>query len=185
MDRLKMLGLLAIAAAALMTWAGIASATVPTSSGSTHTSTFKATSTSHSFHGSFITFSCASAGFEGKFETHGGAVTAEGNLTKWYFSECNYGVTVKKAGRLIVHVTSGGNATLTSTGAEFVYHSSVGECVLSTHSTDIGTFTGGTGAKLDIDGLPIPRTGGNFFCGGSIEWTANYTFSTPSNLSFD
>jgi hypothetical protein len=123
--------------------------------------------------------------FRRQSRKHGVSTTAEGKLSKLAFSGCNYQLTVKKAGSLAFHATSEGNGTLTWTGGEFAMHTSVGECIFTTNGTDIGTITGGTGAKLDIDSVHIPRTGGSFFCGSSLEWTGSYTFSTPSTLLLD
>ena len=75
----KMLGLLAVAAAALMAFAGVASATTLTSpSGTTYTSTIKATSEgTTTLHNSSlgIAVSCEESTVEGKVEKHGSGVT--------------------------------------------------------------------------------------------------------------
>jgi hypothetical protein len=186
MKYVKMLGLLAVAAAALMAFAGTASATTVTSpEGTLYTGTIHAESSNSKLHGSFITVECSGSTVHGKSLTHGSTATAEGAINELTFSGCNYPVTVKNAGTLIAHATSKGNGTLTSTGAEITIHTNVGECVFTTSATDIGTLTGGTGAKLDIDSSSIPRTGGSFFCGSSGEWTGNYTVTSPSYLSLD
>jgi hypothetical protein len=204
MRYIKTLGLLAVAAAALMAFAGTASATSLTSpAGTTYTSTISATSTNSTLHGSFITVTCKHSAVTGKVESHGAAVTAGGKISSLTFSECNYPVTVSKPGSLEIHTeyelvkthengtktyaqkaTSNGNGTLTSTGAEIKIHTSVGECIFTTSATDIGLLTGSTtkNAVLDIDSSAIPRTGGSFFCGSSGEWTGNYTVTTPSTL---
>jgi hypothetical protein len=182
MKYLKMLGLLAVAAAAMMAFAGVASATTLTSpAGTAYTSTLKATSTSSTLHGSFISVTCKHSAVEGKVESHGASVTAGGKVTGLTFSECTDPVTVKKEGSLEVH----SNGRVTSTGAEIIIHTSVGECVFTTSGTDIGLFTGGTPAKLDIDSVAIPRTGGSFFCGSSGEWTGSYSVTTPGTLLLD
>jgi hypothetical protein len=183
MKYVKMLGLLAVAAAAMMAFAGVASATTVKSGGANYTSTITAESSNSKLHGSFITVSCTGSHVEGKVESHGAGVTAEGKIGKLSFSGCNYTVTVKKTGSLIAHTGTTPNGTLTSTGAEIAIHTSVGECVFTTSSTPIGTLTGGNNATLDIDSSAIPRTGGSFFCGSSGEWTGNYTVSVPSNLT--
>ena len=183
MNHLKMLGLLAVAAAAMMAFAGVASATTVKSGGSNYTSTITAESSNSSLDGSFITVSCANSHVQGKVESHGAGVTAEGKISSLSFTNCNYPVTVKKSGSLVAHTTTTPNGTLTSTGAEIAIHTSIGECVFTTNATSIGTLTGGTGATLDIDSSAIPRTGGSFFCGSSGEWTGNYTVSVPSNIT--
>jgi hypothetical protein len=185
MKYVKMLGLLAVAAAALMAFAGTAAATVVTGEGGTYTSTISAESKNSKLHGSFITVECSSSSVGGKVESHGSSVTAEGKISSLSFSGCNYTVTIKSKGSLIAHATSGGNGTLTSTGAEIAIHTSVGECVFTTSGTKIGTVKGGSPAILDIESSSIPRTGGSFFCGSSGTWTGDYTVSTPKSLSLD
>jgi hypothetical protein len=183
MNKFTLHGLLTVVALASLT--GTASATVVTSNGSAYTSTFTAESSNLNFHSAFYTVDCNRSHLEGKFESHGSSTTAEGKISKWTFEACNYSITVRKPGTLIAHAGSGGNGTLTSTGTELVMHTSVGECILTTSATSIGTFTGGGGAVLDIDSSTISRTGGSFFCGSSVEWTGNYTFSAPTSLVLD
>jgi hypothetical protein len=185
MKYVKMLGLLAVAAAALMAFAGTASATQITSTAG-ETPTIMATSTNTALHGPFSTVTCSHSEVVGKVEKHGATVTASGKLTKLTFTGCNYTVTVKTLGSLEVHGTSTtGNGALTSTGTVVAIHTSVGECVFTTSATPIGEVTGSNHTKgnavLDIKG-DIPRTGGSFFCGSSGEWTGNYTVGTPSTL---
>ena len=183
MKHMKILGLLAIAATALMVFAGIASASTVTSpAGTAYTSTIKASAGTTELVGSFTTVKCTSSTVEGNVKTHGAGITAEGPITSLTFSGCNYEVTVKKPGNLIAHANGGGNATLTSDKAEVVVHTSVGECVFTTNETHIGSLTGGTPAKLTIASAAIPRTGGNFLCGSSAKWSGTYTVNTPKTL---
>jgi hypothetical protein len=186
MDHFKTFSAVLLAAVVVMALAGTASATVVTSpAGAAYTGTFSATSTNGQLHGSFITTSCGHSLFEGKIESHGASQTAEGKISKLTFTNCNYTMTVRKGGSWIFHATGGGSGTLTWTGAEFALHTSIGECVFTTSATDIGTVTGGIGAVLDVNSSSIPRTGGSFFCGSSLTWTANYQFTTPSALLVD
>jgi hypothetical protein len=186
MKYVKMLGLLAVAAAALMAFVGTASATTITSSAGA-TPTIEAESTNGKLHGAFITVECSKSTVKGAVEQHGAGVTAKGNISNLTFTGCNYATTVIKAGSLEVHGTSTtGNGTLTSTGAEIKIHTSVGECIFTTSATDIGTLTGSNVTKgnavLDIASSSIPRTGGSFFCGSSGTWTGTYTVTAPSTL---
>ena len=182
MRYVKRLGLLAAAAAAMMAFAGVASATTLTSpAGTTYTSTIKLTSTNSQLHGSFVSVSCTHSTMEGKVEKHGSGITV-GFRGSVNFSGCNYPVTVRLGGSFEMH---GFFSRFTWTGGEFSIHTSIGECIFTTNGTDIGQFTGGTPAKLDIDSVAIPRTGGSFFCGSSGEWTGSYTFTTPGTLLVD
>lgn len=196
----KMLGLLAVAAAALMAFVGTASATQLTSpSGTVYTSTISATAGVTELHGSFVTVKCNKSSVSGSVEGHGTSVTAGGLISTLTFSECNFPVTVKKAGSLEIHteytteedghktqkLTANGNGTLTSDGAEITIQTSIANCIFTTSGTDIGTLTGGTTAKLDINSAAIPRTGHSVFCGSSGTWTGSYTVNTPDTLLVD
>ncbi len=196
MKYLKMLGLLAVAAAALMAFAGSAAATVATSpKGTVYTGKYVATSSNSELHGSFVTVKCGHSLVEGKVEQHGAGVTTKGPVTYLDFTECNYVVLIHSAGTLEAHATAinGTNAdgTVTSNGAKIELQTSVGTCIFTTNSTDIGTGTltssdtTGGNAVLDVSSAKIPRTGGNFLCGSSGTWTGSYTVTTPSTLYID
>lgn len=193
MKYVKMLGLLAVAAAAMMAFAATASATTLTSpAGVSYTGEIHAESEGATTLDGPSDITCNNSTVSGHVEKHGAEVTASGKLTTLDFTNCNQHVTVKKAGELIAHTDdpkkADGNAILTSVGAEVeVVITGLGiTCVYSTAATGtvVGTLTGSTTkhATLDIDSSPIPRTGGSFFCGSSAEWTGNYTVTTPSTL---
>jgi hypothetical protein len=193
MKCVRLLALLGVAVAAVMAFAGSASATTLTSpTGTTFTGKFHAVSENGhvQLHSPLSTIEC-NATVQGEVKTHGAGVTASGPITGWTFSDCTIEdtITVKKAGVFEVHWTSGYSGTLTSSGAEIEIfkHSFGGSCIYSTTNTHIGTVTGGTEATLDIDSAAIPRTGGTlgFFCGSSAEWTGNYKFTTPHTLYID
>jgi hypothetical protein len=191
MKTMKMLGLLAIAAAAMMAFAGIASATTVKSGGALYTGKIVAANENGhiSLHGSNgVTIECAGT-VEGTVESHGAGVTAEGKISKLTFPNCTNGnvVHVKKTGSLVAHSTATtNNGTLTSNGAEVeVTAASIFgtiTCIYTTTNTSIGTLTGGTPATLDISAT-IPRTGGSSLCGSSGTWTGAYKVSSPANLT--
>lgn len=205
MKFVKMLGLLAIAAAAVMAFAGSASATTLTgpNTGEVFTGTLTAESEgTTSLDGAFVTVSCAKSHVEGKIEQHGKGVTVKGTIATLSFTECNFPVTVIKGGSLELHATkteiktetcleSEGDkctGTLTSTGAEVKITTSVGECIFTTNATDVGQLTTthrtAKTATFDIEGK-IPRTAGNFLCGSSGTWTGFYEIKTPDTLWLD
>lgn len=198
MKYVKMLGLLAVAAAAMMAFAATASATTLTSpAGTTYTGTIHATNENGhvSLHGeNGVTIECAST-VEGKVEKHGTGVTVEGAISALTFTGCTNEsvVTVLKKGTLIAHNIAGTtNGTLTSTGTEVKasVKSLFGtiECVYTTKETDIGTLTSSAvtnaTATLDISAT-IPRTGGSALCGANGVWTGNYIVDTPMELFVD
>jgi hypothetical protein len=196
MKYVKMLGLLAVAAAALMAFTGSAfgaTATFPT--GTTYTGTIHAESKgATSLHGTG-TVTCLNSTVEGKIESHGktGSVTdpVSGKISVLTFTNCGTDhVTVKQKGSISVD----SKGTLFSTGAEISItktNSPVGHitCVFTTNNTHIGILTDSHEtvhhATLDLLNSQIPRTGGSFLCGSFGEWTGSYTVTTPTNLYID
>jgi hypothetical protein len=198
MKYVKMLGLLAVAAAALMAFAGSASATEVTSPhGTRYTGTIKATSEGPTyFTGSFATVECKGSHLEGTITSQGSAITASGPVNLLTFTECNFPTTVINNGSLIVHTdvpNEKGNALITSKEFTVVFHTSVGTCTIATSSTGegtpIGTLTGSTStgatATVDINSPKIPVEAGSFLCGSSATWQGSYTINTPDNLNVD
>jgi hypothetical protein len=197
MKYMKMLGLMAVAAAAMMAFSAVASATVVTSpAGTAYTSTIKAASegTHVKLTGPLgIAVECAST-VEGKVNSHGAGVTAVGTISSLTFTGCTNGYTATALkngagnfGTLEVHTLTNGNGTLTSTLSEVTVTTPLGfNCIYKTNATDIGTLTGskttGKTATLDINAATIPRTGHSAFCGASGSWTGNYLVSTPDYL---
>jgi len=207
MKYVKILGLAAVAATALMAFAAAASATTLTSpTGTVYTGEIHAEAeVTPTLDGSFTTVTCKKSTVAGTIEEHGTGVTAGGLINTLTFGECNFPVTVLKAGKLEVHpiVVNGKGehlnclsgavectGTLTSSNAEVTVATSVGTCTFTTSSTRIGVLTpsndlGGKEATLDIGSSPIPRTGGNFLCGSSATWTGAYKVTKPTTLYID
>jgi hypothetical protein len=193
MKYVKILGLLAVAAGAMMAFAGAASATVATSpAGTPYTGKIHATSVGHAIlHGPLgIEVQCNST-VEGTISSHGAGVTVKGTISSLTFTNCTngYAVSVLNKGSLEAHTDpadpagTSGNGTLTSTGAEVTVSTPLGfNCLYKTNATDIGTLTGSKTTKgnavLDITAA-IPRSGHSAFCGGSGEWTGSYKVNTP------
>ena len=194
MKYLKMLGLAAIAAAALMAFvgAGTASATELTSPEGTMVTagtTITAKSEGHAVLDSIIGKIECNSEVSGPTGNTGGAnETISGTISTLSFTGCTTAtVHVLKAGSLEIHSISGThNGTLTSTGAEVTVETSGFHCIFTTKETDIGTLTGGSPATLDISAT-IPRTGGRSgaFCGGSAPWTGSYEVTSPKPLFVD
>jgi len=197
MRYVKILGLAAMALAALMAMAGTASATTITSpKGTTYTSTIKAenvgTVTLTSVFGGFGAVSCNKSTVEGKVEAHGVGVTVSGlieakNLT---FTECNKPVTVVSGGSLELHALNpvegrSKEGTLTSKNVKIEIHETAfGTCTFTTASTgtDIGTVTTteatGGNAILDIN-AQIPSA-----CGTGT-WEGSYKVISPNPFYLD
>lgn len=205
----KMLGLLAVVAAALMAFAGSASATILTSShkaATAYSGNIEAElETGHAILHSenaptAFTVECNKGVVTGEVTTVGsGATTAGGHVTGLSFEGCTNGssVTVKKPGTLEIHTDkeaeniNDSNGLLTSTGAEIEVLTPLGfKCIYTTEKTDVGTLTGSTTragqtATLDIASKTINRTGGSPFCGTGGYWTGNYIVNTPMYLDVD
>jgi hypothetical protein len=185
MKYIKMLGLLAVAAAAFMAFAGTASATVLKSGGTTLGSGTKieSTGTNAVLKAGFATIECAHSEVDGKTSNTGGASeTVEGAISTLSFKECNATVNVLKKGSLIVHHTSGSNGTVTSQGAEVTVAIGSTSCTYGTPTaTSIGTLSGGGPAVLNAS-ANLERVAGGFLCANPATWTAKYTVTTPNPL---
>jgi len=198
----KMLGLLAVAAAALMAFAATASATTGTDSAGGSPvevgDTIHATNVGEAVLDGTVNIKCKKSTVIGTVGSAGSATTTlSGNISTLTFEECGANtVTVLNKGSLEAHTfgaTADGNGTLTSTGAEVTVltHNILGtvHCEYVTSETDVGKLDGSnnTGGKatLTVDSVPIPRRSTDFGCGSTSEWTAEYTVATPAYLAID
>lgn len=194
MKYIKALGLLAVAAAALMVFAGGAWATSLTSS-TGETPTLTATSPHPVWHNQSLgtETTCTESTLEATVESHGAGQAVRGKLSKVTFGSGGVqgvcGSTHYKVltfGSLsIVGASATGNGTVSFTGTELTtQNTSIGiSCIYKTSSTHIGTLTGGVPAVLTIESALIPRTGHSFFCGSHSQWTGQYTITHPSPLT--
>jgi hypothetical protein len=194
MSKRTIVSAVTLVVAALTVCAGTATATTLTSpSGTPYTSTLKAESegelTLH-YPSVGISVSCEDSTLEGKIERHGNGVTAGGKLNNLTLTACgNNHVTILSMGSLEVHATSGGDGTVTSTGAAITKQSTeIGiSCTFQTNGTHIGTLIGSssTNARIVINSAVLPRTGDSFFCGSSGVLTGSLKITTPSTLLVD
>lgn len=188
MKYVKILGLLAVAAAALMAFAGTASADVVTSpKGTVYTGTIKAEAEGHAVLDNPIAkIECAST-VEGKVESHGVGKSVEGKITTLDFTNCtnDWHVTVVTSGTLAVDWSSGENGSVRSSGATVEATRFGVNCRYATNNTAVGTVTAGTPATMDISAA-IPFHSGSFLCGsGATTWTGAYKVVTPGSLFVD
>lgn len=199
MNYLKSLSALGTALV-LMALASSASATSLTSpTGTTYTGTF--TAVAHgtlTLTGSFVTVDCKAGHTEGKVIAHGSSTTVKIELKTHSLAECNFPVTINKPGFLEIHAVendfSGDDehtGTVTSTGTEMTIQTSVGSCIFTTSSTDVGLLTGTDDTKghatIDQQSHTFPRTGGSagFLCGSSGTANGGYTVTVPTSLWVD
>lgn len=108
------------------------------------------------------------------------------NLLAW--SNCGGAtVTTLATGIFSVEHVSGGDGTLRSTGAKVTVINVGVHCIYETSNTPIGALTGSTAtggnATFDISAT-IPRVGGTggAFCGSSARWTGSYRVTAPNPL---
>jgi len=191
MKYVKMLGLAAVAAMALMAFAGTASATVLTSPSGTAlpagTEIVASAESSLLLRAGFANITCTESNVVGKTENAGGAgETVRGPIGTLTFSSCNATVHVLKKGSLEVHaVGSGPNGTLISTGAEATVSTAGISCTYGTLNTHIGTLTGssttGGDATLHIE-AKLNKTAGGFLCASPAAWEGNYIVTSPTPL---
>lgn len=192
MKYVKMIGLLAVAAAALMAFAGPASAKLTSPSGTTYGGTIHATAGTTSLDGS-IDVTCTSSTVTGTVSSG----STSGPVSSLSFSGCGKDtVTVLgspshgNAGTLAI---SGGSVFSSEAEVTVQLHRSVlgfpitTHCVYVTNNTNVGTFTGGSPAKLDIDSaqIPVDEEQSDGACGDTAEWTGSYTVNTPNPLFAD
>lgn len=191
MKYFKLLALAAVVMGGLMAVGTTASATNLTSpNGTTYTGSFQAESSGISWEGAYTTIMCVNSTLGGTVESHGMSATVGIKLSSLTFTGCNFPFTVSKPGSLEIHTTgstANGNGTITWSGMELSIHSSVGTCIFTTSSSDVGQLTGSDVGKAqwDLNEAKINRTGGNFLCGSTSTLTGNYTVTTPSTLTVD
>ncbi|MBO0885312.1 MAG: hypothetical protein J2P17_34270, partial [Mycobacterium sp.] len=209
MKYVKMLGLAAIAAAALMAFVGVGSASAteltcgenPEVMCPVETTIHAESEGNVTLDAPFGNVVCSGSTVQGHTTNTGGSTeTVDGPITALTFTGCGSNtVTVLKFGELIIHTTKENeinhDGTLTSTGTEVtVIHLGV-HCIARTKETDLGWLTGstttgsttlGSTATLDISArIPIVEGEGGGLCGTSAPWTGSYKFTSPSTLNID
>lgn len=193
MKYLKMLGLMAVAAAALMAFvgAGTASATTLEINGVTQNksvtieASIKAGDTAilKDTNGATVD-TCSESKVEGATEGSFSAPTLTGAIKTLSFDKCSHTTHVIKNGTLHIAWTSGTNGTVSSSGAEVTVQSTIfgASCIAKTGTgTTIGTFTGVSSghATMTINGV-IPMG----LC-GDANWTGKYTVTSPTGLGVE
>jgi len=199
MKHLKMLGLFAMAAAALMAFAGSASAqTLTAPTGTTYTGAL-----SSSLEGSallkagFAEITCTTGTVAGSVTTNNNT-EASGSITEVSFSNCKEGQTVdtlSSTGTLTIlkstHAVSGTGTEVTTAvgGISCVYG-------LGATSTALGTATN-TEVETKAEEKPkedrvtlaisakLPKISGGFLCASPATWTANYVVTSPAGSFLD
>jgi uncharacterized protein YaiE (UPF0345 family) len=202
MKYVKMFGLLAVAAAALMAFAGTASATLTDGSGEPAT-TISAKSTHTQLTGS-LTVTCEESTVHGNVTTND-ENEASGTITSLTFTKCgNDTVTVLAGGTLTLGEDSPGTTgNVWSKNAEvtiLTHRPFIGtvHCIYKTATTDVKTYIGtvteshhnpGTGAHstatIHANSVNLERVTTSFACGTHSTWDGTYEVTSPDTLNID
>jgi len=194
MKYVKMLGLAAVTAMALMAFvgAGTASATTLTGeggavlgSGSSIHAVLDPGTGPAKLTTAFKNIECEESTVSGKTTNETGA-SVSGNVETLTFGKCNCEVKVISKGTLSITYTSGSNGSLSSNGAEVTAQCSTifgnVHCIYVTENTGLGTLTGGTTATMDIESANIPRLSTSALCAETAKWDAKYSVDSPDTL---
>jgi hypothetical protein len=205
MKYVKTLGLLTVAAAALMAFAATASATTltdKTNAAAPYEGHIQAVFGKSTWIGGPSEVSCSGGGITAKVKNKGGPKESETvalEVVSMAFSECGSShVTVNVAENYEIHTdkvgVNDGNGTATMGRIrKTIQNTSIGlSCEYEALAVDIGTIDGSrktVGGKhptaVVTTGAKLPRVGGSFFCGTSVEWLAEWTITTPDYLDVD
>ncbi|HST68080.1 MAG TPA: hypothetical protein VLI94_00290 [Solirubrobacterales bacterium] len=177
MKYVKMLGLLAIAATALMAFAGTASATLTSPAGTKYGGEIIATSTNSQLDGT-VDITCTHSEVKGKPSAAG---STSGTISSLTFTNCSRSVTVTANGSLAI----ASDGTVRSTGARVTVQTTIlgfpVHCIYATNNTVVGKLTEGVApAVMHIGSAPIPQEATSGLCGEDAEWTGTYTVKTPA-----
>ncbi len=204
MKYVKMLGLAAVAAMALMAFlgAGTASATVLCTApnkedvcpagekyeaGKTiHATTTPGTTAVLETTGGVVLDTCTGSTVKGVAETTGSAsTTVSGAIGELAWGTCSRTTHTLKIGSLEVHHIPGtNNGTLTASGGtEVTILTIFGTCTYGTGATlDIGKVTGGNTAVIHTEKTVVPKLAGNAACPAHGVWNASFDVTEPSPL---
>ncbi|HET7589836.1 MAG TPA: hypothetical protein VFK14_06580 [Solirubrobacterales bacterium] len=182
MKHLKMLGLLAVAAAAFMAFAGNAYAApvLTHPAGTAYTGSLEASLTGSAKLEAGIEDTCSSGSVGGTVETNT-ETSASGKISSLAFGNCSTTTTVIEpvVGTLSINdsgevTAKGANVTVSQFGISCVYGAGEG--------TLLGTLTPGEPAVLNVLTTELPKQSGGLFCASEGTWEAQYTVTNPSSL---
>lgn len=205
MKYLKMLGLAAVAAAALMAIVGpgTASATVackvtetPCAAanewavGTSGLATLKAgTSAVMRTTGGEIVITCNKGHVSGKLENQGSATTTmhqPGTAANVGYEECTQTMDTIKGGEVELHHIAGtDNATVTIKGFETTVLTLGVSCIYTYGvGIDAGVITGGTSPNMDVKGVLPKTTGSSFLCPTTVTGEFAGTLTEPVGAAY-
>jgi len=187
MKILKTLGLLLVVAAALLAFAGSASAapTLTSPSGTEYTGTIHATlqSGTSTLIKAGIEDTCTESTASGTVSTNN-ETNAEEALSTLTLGKCTQHTLIIITGFWIFDNTG----ALYASGLRIeIIVTGIATCFYGQESgspVKIGTLTGGTTAKLAVNTTTLQRLSGSntFFCASAGTWTGSYVVTTPDTL---
>lgn len=204
MKHVKMLGLAAVAAMALLAFVGASSAsatvlckTTPTlgspcaspyPAGTTIDATLEETATLETLEGTVLD-ECTGSTIKGTTSNKGSSTeTVSGNASELTWTGCTRETKTTVLGSLEIHNISGThNGTLTGSGFSVTVNGIFNtSCIYGTGTgLDLGTLnqstSGTTPATIKIN-AEVPRTVSNFLCPQKTRWTASYLVTEPVPL---
>jgi hypothetical protein len=140
--------------------------------------------------GPFAPIECAQTTLSTLVETHGSSTTAKLPIAFFTAGQCNLSFVLLKKGFLELHTDSAsadGNATVTWSGFEIKFNTSIGECTFAANPADAGTLTGSdtANATWSIGSATLTKTAGSILCGTLATMTGSFTITSPSTLTVD
>jgi hypothetical protein len=184
MKYLKNLGLFAVTAVAMMGFAGSASATFTSPTGTEYTGELDATAESSLLFKAGLEVTCTETTIKASI-TSNTTNHASGPLSALSFSGCNGTVHTLTLGSLTVSgdelVLIGSTLTIERFGISCTYSGGEG--------TKIGTATNNTlngkdAVTLDVN-ASLPKEAGGAFCGNVLVWSGYYIITTPVDNYLD
>jgi len=199
MKHLKMLGLAAMAAAALMAFAGASTASATTLTNGT--TAMKFGDGIHANNSGTVTLTTRFKNIECSGSTLGGAILSAGgagqgvsvSVSSLTWSGCNCEVKTLAGG--ILTITGGGTNSgfIMGGGAEITAQCNGTifgnvHCIYATIATELGSIHGGMGATINISGAAgahLTPLNTSFLCNELTSWDATYVVDAPSTLNID
>jgi hypothetical protein len=199
MKYVKMLGFAAMAAAVLMAFTGVgtASATVICKNNS-NTETCsepyaigtEGTASIEKGNSALLTNTegeslntCTGSTVTGKLKSQGKEKPALSELTTLTWSGCNFLTKTINPGLGELHWIKGtDNGTLTTGGVEVTINTLFfGSCIYGfTSGTDVGTTVGGNPGSLTVNAVAEKFSGSNIVCPATTKFTAKYVATSPT-----
>lgn len=194
MKSIKMLGLAAVAAMALMAFAGAGSASATElyngattlKSGTVLDFSLKSgTSALLTETGGSTLDTCTGSTLQAKITAAGSSTTTTtGEITNLTWTGCTFPTTTVTKGKTEIHwITGTTNGTVTSDAEIGVTINTVffGSCVYAAKAgTHVGTFTGGATPIMHLNEIVVKGSGSAFACPETAKWVGDYRGTEPS-----